>query len=170
MIPKPLHKATSVNITLQNLSVGESMDTIEEPKEMYSSMHTSSPRKKVKAFTQMEHRKSVVFEDEEDKGMSEEDFEHRLIKSTKRRYSFDEPAQSLVQLEEEERKACAASIMVDIKRNEIKKKRFLQSEANAKQKEDVLEVQQSMSEETVSMIKKTLKSHFLFGNMDMIQM
>jgi len=161
-----LHKAVSVNMSLQD----EGFDNIEESAEKIIS--GVSPRRKLKAFTtQIEARKSIIFQDAES-NLDGEDFEEQLIKSTKRRYSFDEmsQSQSLMHFEEEERKM-ASKQNLDIKRNEIKKKKFMISEANPKGvKEDILEVQKIMSEETTNMIKSTLKSHFLFGNMDMIQM
>ena len=154
MIPnyqKPsFYKATSVTFE-------ENIEDVEK--------NQFSPRKKSKAFTQLQSRKSFILDYEE---FYDEDFENNLIKSTKRRYSFDEMTSSLAFFNknlEEERKSTKP--LSNIKRNEIKKKKCLLGDAH---NENIPQIQKTMSEETTEMIKKTLKSHFLFGNMDMIQM
>jgi len=125
-------------------------------------------RKKGKSFTQLESRKSFILDYEE---FYDEDFENNLIKSTKRRYSFDEMTSSMaffnIDLEEERKSSKPLS---NIKRNEVKKKKFLVGDAHNKCNEKIPQIQKIMLPETTEMIKKTLKSHFLFGNMDMVQM
>ena len=140
-------------------------DTIAEPE--FSSPNS---RKKTKALTQLERRTSFL--NFEGFGVGYEDFENNLITSTKRRYSFDEMTASMMHFDrvEEEKKSATLSIRLDIKRNDVKKKKFLASEGTPKCAEDVPQIQKLMSNETINMIKNTLKSHFLFGNMDMIQM
>lgn len=140
-------------------------DSIDEVK-----VSTSPLRKKSKAFTQLEPRKNIYLEC---KAFEEEDFEQSLINSTKRHYSFDELVSSLNKSfdPDEEIKQASPRLFIDIKRNDIKKKKFLGSEVNLQLIDQPKKgLQKLMSEETVNMIKNTLMGHFLFGNMDLIQM
>lgn len=139
-------------------------DAVEESKS------PTNIRRKNKAFTQqIDTRKSSLLLEYE--GFDEEVFQNQLIKSTKRRYSFDESAMTsssvfFEKLEPEEKKTS----FFDIKRNDVKKKKFVVSDNPTKMNEDVPVVQKIMSTETANMIKNTLCCHFLFSNMDMIQM
>lgn len=86
------------------------------------------------------------------------------ITSTKRHFSFDQISNHSEQILEEEKKAMEVK-----KRNENKKKKVVECE-NVQILENVKFIEREMSIETENMIRQALGAHFLFGNMDLVQM
>ena len=88
------------------------------------------------------------------------------ITSTKRHFSFDQISnhEQIDQIFEEEKKAMEMK-----KRNENKKKKVVECE-NVQILENVKFIEREMSVETETMIRQALGAHFLFGNMDLVQM
>lgn len=145
-----------------------SLYQIEEEFSEESFIKTSSPRKKAKAFTQLNYDKSFLLEYD---GFDENSFKKDLIKSTKRHYSYvDIFSNSFYSDESIDEEQKYSKISLEIKRKDIKKKNCIMTDLLIKPTSNPLLIQKIMSQSTKIMIKNVLKTHFLFGNLDLPQM
>lgn len=116
--------------------------------------YQSKQRKTLKSFTHCPFTKEIM------------ECQPLNITTTKRHFSFDHFSnhEPIEQIFEEEKKAMEIK-----KRNENKKKKVVECE-NVQILENVKFIEREMSIDTENMIRQALGGHFLFGNMDLVQM
>lgn len=170
-----------MKVSVMSMDINHFEDDFIKEENLFNSSPLNFERRKSKALTVESKKNSISYLVEE---FNEEVLYNQQIYSTKRRYTLDEMSMSMSMsgsyhndifeikpaIAMEESKNSKIFDFKEIKRNDVKKKKFVQSELPSKMKEDVPVIQRVMSIETMNMITKTLQSHFLFSNMDMIQM
>ena len=135
--------------------------TIELPNDKYDPSSSPSKRRTLKAFTQLE-----TYIIDPDWIPDNIHINGKLITSTRRHFSVDEASPMFNANWEEEMKMNETG-----KRTENKKKKFIaEFHANINILENVKIIDREMSIEIENIIKNTLLGHFLFCNMDMVQM